>query len=204
MHRTCVIANNICTASSSYRCFLNNLTDINWDTYYIFPCNSVCRTFKKISYNYLNYTMKILYYSLKFTYVSNPYFFFFFFFFFQFTDTIAQWSNESPFERVSSTNWYKFAYVQRTKMKHKERNMYIYIHESEHVLWMHNMHACKCISLYNMTCVERESMCVCVCVCLRARSCACVRACVRVYMRVVVRVCVSVCVCVCVCVCVAL
>lgn len=165
MHRTCVIANNICTASSSYRCLLNNLTDINWDTYYIFPCNSVCRTFKKISYNYLNYTMKILYYSLKFTYLSNPYFFF------QFIDTIAQWS---------STNWYKFAYVQRTKMKHKERNMYIYIHESEHVLWMHNMHACKCISLYNMTCVE----CVCVCMCLRARSCACVRACVRACMCV--------------------
>lgn len=180
MHRTCVIANNICTASSSYRCLLNNLTDINWDTYYIFPCNSVCRTFKKISYNYLNYTMKILYYSLKFTYPSNPYFFFF-----QFIDTVAQWSNESPFKRVSSTNWYKFAYVQRTKMKHKERNMYIYIHESEHVLWMHNMHACKCISLYNMTCVE--CVCVCVCMCLRARSCACVRACVRA------------CICVCMC-----
>lgn len=179
MHRTCVIANNICTASSSYRCLLNNLTDINWDAYYIFPCNSVCRTFKKISYNYLNYTMKILYYSLKFTYLWNPYIFF------QFTDTVAQWSNKSPFERVSSTNWYKFAYVQRTKMKHKERNMYIYIHESEHVLWMHNMHACKCISLYNMMCV------VCVCVCVCARALMCVRACMCVCM------CILVCVCVC-------
>lgn len=60
-------------------------------------------------------------------------------------------------------------------MKHKERNMYIYIHESEHVLWMHNMHACKCISLYNMTCVE----CVCVYVYVFARALMCVRACMR-------------------------
>lgn len=64
MHRTCVIANNICTASSSYCCFLNNLTEIYWDI-----SHSVCQVKKLLII--LNIRWAKEYSSLKFIYDSS-------------------------------------------------------------------------------------------------------------------------------------
>lgn len=101
---------------------------------------------KEINYNYLNRTAK-----RARIYAKLSLFFLFFF-----PNYIVR---TVPFCRLIDKN---LRYAQRTKMKHKERNMYIYIHESERVLWMHNMHARKCVYV-----------CICTCVCITWRVYVC-------------------------------
>ena len=135
-------------------------TYIYWDTSSPVE-NSVCRTAKEINYNYLNHTTK-----RARSYTSTNFLFFFLFLFFSF---FSNYRPNCAFCHLIDKN---LRYVQRTKMKHKERNMYIYIHESERVLWMHNMHARKCLCI-----------CICVCVCVCVRMCLYNMMCICMYVR---------------------